>query len=164
MPARAWWALISGRLYILSWLYGRLSRSRIPAGRGRWGTFWAVYFSPNGGAAHAILNTLTLPKHRFGNTVAMPRYQADGLTRELCGIGLAFLSYHWAPPGAILSLLSKCPFLLNHNNLPHHSSPFLPMYPHPWHPLPIPDLGACQYPSPAPGYSHARHLSPPHAV
>ena len=56
MPAWAWWGLISGGLCALSWLYGRLSRPHAPAGHGPWETSWAVYFSPNGGAAHAILD------------------------------------------------------------------------------------------------------------
>lgn len=55
MPAWAWWGLIGGGLCGLSWLYGRLSRQQAPAGNGPWETSWAVYFSPNGGATHAIL-------------------------------------------------------------------------------------------------------------
>ena len=56
MPGWAWWVLISGGLCALSWLYGRLSRPHAHAGHGSWEASWAVYFSPNGGAAHAILN------------------------------------------------------------------------------------------------------------
>ena len=56
MPGWAWWGLISGGLCVLSWLYGRFSRPHAPAGNGPWEPSWAVYFSPNGGAAHAILN------------------------------------------------------------------------------------------------------------
>ena len=63
MPAWAWWGLISGGLCVLSWLYGRLSRPHAPAGNGPWETSWAVYFSPNGGAAHAILNGIRSAQH-----------------------------------------------------------------------------------------------------
>jgi phosphatidylserine/phosphatidylglycerophosphate/cardiolipin synthase-like enzyme len=63
MPAWAWWGLISGGLCVLSWWYGRLSRPRAPAGRGLWETSWAVYFSPNGGAAHAILKAIRNAQH-----------------------------------------------------------------------------------------------------
>jgi phosphatidylserine/phosphatidylglycerophosphate/cardiolipin synthase-like enzyme len=63
MPAWAWWGLISGGLCILSWVYGRLSRPHAPAGHGPWEPSWAVYFSPNGGAAHAILNTIRSAQH-----------------------------------------------------------------------------------------------------
>jgi phosphatidylserine/phosphatidylglycerophosphate/cardiolipin synthase-like enzyme len=55
MPAWAWWGLSSIGLFALGWLYGRLSRQQTPAGNGPWETSWAVYFSPNGGATHAIL-------------------------------------------------------------------------------------------------------------
>jgi phosphatidylserine/phosphatidylglycerophosphate/cardiolipin synthase-like enzyme len=55
MPAWAWWALISGGLCVLSWLYGRLSWPETPSGNGPWAPSWAVYFSPNGGAARTIL-------------------------------------------------------------------------------------------------------------
>lgn len=72
MPAWAWWGLISGGLCVLSWLYGRLSRPQAPAGNGPWETSWAVYFSPNGGATHAILDgirsakrTLLVQAHLF---------------------------------------------------------------------------------------------------
>jgi phosphatidylserine/phosphatidylglycerophosphate/cardiolipin synthase-like enzyme len=47
--------LISIGLFTVGWLYGRLSRPQMPAGTGPWGVAWAVYFSPNGGATHAIL-------------------------------------------------------------------------------------------------------------
>ena len=63
MPAWAWWVLISGGLCLLSWLYGRLSRPHAPAGNGPWEASWAVYFSPNGGAAHAILNGIRSAQH-----------------------------------------------------------------------------------------------------
>ena len=53
----------------------------------------------------------------FGNTVALHRHEADGLTRERCRRGVAFLDHHWTPPLPIFSLFSKCPFLLNHNNM-----------------------------------------------
>ena len=56
MPAWAWWGLISAGLCVLSWLYGRLNRPYAPAGTGPWEISWAVYFSPDGGAAHAILD------------------------------------------------------------------------------------------------------------
>jgi phosphatidylserine/phosphatidylglycerophosphate/cardiolipin synthase-like enzyme len=62
MPAWAWWGLISGGLCVLSWLYGRLSRPQAPAGNGPWETSWAVYFSPNGGATHAILDGIRSAK------------------------------------------------------------------------------------------------------
>jgi phosphatidylserine/phosphatidylglycerophosphate/cardiolipin synthase-like enzyme len=55
MPAWSWWGLISIGLLTLGWLSGRLSRPQGPAGNGPWATSWAVYFSPNGGATHAIL-------------------------------------------------------------------------------------------------------------
>jgi phosphatidylserine/phosphatidylglycerophosphate/cardiolipin synthase-like enzyme len=58
MPVWAWWGLVSGGLCLLSWLYGRLSRPQAPAGNGPWDTSWAVYFSPNGGAARAILKSI----------------------------------------------------------------------------------------------------------
>ena len=56
MPAWAWWGLISGGLCVLSWLFGLLRRPQAPAGHGPWEPSWAVYFSPNGGAAQAILS------------------------------------------------------------------------------------------------------------
>jgi phosphatidylserine/phosphatidylglycerophosphate/cardiolipin synthase-like enzyme len=59
MPAWAWWGLISGGLCVLSWLYGRLSRPQAPAGTGPWETSWGVYFSPNGGAARAIFQSIS---------------------------------------------------------------------------------------------------------
>src|SRR5262245_5795055 len=59
MPAWAWWGLISGVMCVFSWLYGRLSRPHAPAGAGPWETSWAVYFSPNGGAAHAIFQSIS---------------------------------------------------------------------------------------------------------
>jgi phosphatidylserine/phosphatidylglycerophosphate/cardiolipin synthase-like enzyme len=55
MPAWAWWGLISIGLLALGWLCGRLRWPQGPAGHGPWDTSWAVYFSPNGGATHAIL-------------------------------------------------------------------------------------------------------------
>jgi phosphatidylserine/phosphatidylglycerophosphate/cardiolipin synthase-like enzyme len=55
MPAWAWWGLISIGLFTVGWLCGRRSRPQGPAGHGHWETSWAVYFSPNGGAMHAIL-------------------------------------------------------------------------------------------------------------
>jgi DNA-directed RNA polymerase subunit N (RpoN/RPB10) len=55
MPVWAWWGLTSIGLFAVGWLYGRLSQSPAPAGRGPWDTSWAVYFSPNGGATHAII-------------------------------------------------------------------------------------------------------------
>jgi phosphatidylserine/phosphatidylglycerophosphate/cardiolipin synthase-like enzyme len=63
MPAWAWWGLITGGLCALSWLYGRLSRPQAPARHGPWEASWAVYFSPNGGAAHAILNAIRSTQH-----------------------------------------------------------------------------------------------------
>jgi phosphatidylserine/phosphatidylglycerophosphate/cardiolipin synthase-like enzyme len=63
MPAWAWWALISGGLCVLSWLYGRLSRPHAPAGHGPWETSWAVYSSPNSGATHAILAGIRSAQH-----------------------------------------------------------------------------------------------------
>jgi phosphatidylserine/phosphatidylglycerophosphate/cardiolipin synthase-like enzyme len=63
MPAWAWWGLISGGLCVLSWLYGRFSRPHAFAGTGAWETSWAVYFSPNGGAAHAILQSIRSAQH-----------------------------------------------------------------------------------------------------
>jgi phosphatidylserine/phosphatidylglycerophosphate/cardiolipin synthase-like enzyme len=58
MPAWAWWGVIGVGLCALSWLHGRLSRPHAPAATGQWQTSWAVYFSPNGGAAHAILKSI----------------------------------------------------------------------------------------------------------
>jgi phosphatidylserine/phosphatidylglycerophosphate/cardiolipin synthase-like enzyme len=58
MSAWAWWGLIGGGLCGLSWLYGRLSRPQAAAGTGPWDTSWAVYFSPNGGATDAILESI----------------------------------------------------------------------------------------------------------
>jgi len=55
MPVWAWWGQVRGGLCLLSWLYGRLSRPHAAAGNGS----WAVYFSPNGGAAHAILKSIS---------------------------------------------------------------------------------------------------------
>jgi phosphatidylserine/phosphatidylglycerophosphate/cardiolipin synthase-like enzyme len=63
MPVWAWWGLVSGGLCFLSWLYGRLSRPHAPAGNGPWDTSWAVYFSPNGGAARAILKSISSAQH-----------------------------------------------------------------------------------------------------
>jgi phosphatidylserine/phosphatidylglycerophosphate/cardiolipin synthase-like enzyme len=59
MPVWTWWGLVSGGLCLLSWLYGRLSRPHAPAGNGPWDTSWAVYFSPSGGAARAIPNSIS---------------------------------------------------------------------------------------------------------
>jgi hypothetical protein len=56
MPAWAWWGLISIDLFAVGWLCGRLHRPQGAAGHGLWDDpSWAVYFSPNGGAMHAIL-------------------------------------------------------------------------------------------------------------
>jgi phosphatidylserine/phosphatidylglycerophosphate/cardiolipin synthase-like enzyme len=55
IPAWAWWGLISLGLFAVGWLWGRLSQPKGPAGYGPWETSWAVYFSPNGGAARAVL-------------------------------------------------------------------------------------------------------------
>jgi phosphatidylserine/phosphatidylglycerophosphate/cardiolipin synthase-like enzyme len=63
MPAWAWWGLISGGLCFLSWMYGRLSRPRAPAGNGPWETSWAVYFSPKSGADHPIRNGIRSAQH-----------------------------------------------------------------------------------------------------
>jgi phosphatidylserine/phosphatidylglycerophosphate/cardiolipin synthase-like enzyme len=63
MPAWVWWGLITGGLCVLCWLYGRLSRPQAPARHGPWEASWAVYFSPNGGAAHAILNAIRSAQH-----------------------------------------------------------------------------------------------------
>jgi phosphatidylserine/phosphatidylglycerophosphate/cardiolipin synthase-like enzyme len=63
MPGWAWWVLISAAPCVLSWLYGRFSRPHPPAGHGLWETSWAVYFSPNGGAAHAILAGIRSAQH-----------------------------------------------------------------------------------------------------
>src|SRR5262245_31117543 len=56
MPSWARWGLITGGLCVLSWVYDRFSRPPAPAGHGPWEPSWAVYFSRNGGAAHAILD------------------------------------------------------------------------------------------------------------
>jgi phosphatidylserine/phosphatidylglycerophosphate/cardiolipin synthase-like enzyme len=63
MPAWAWWGLISVGLCTLSWLWGRRSRPKGPAGHGPWESSWAVYFSPNGGATHAILEGIRGARH-----------------------------------------------------------------------------------------------------
>jgi hypothetical protein len=55
MPPWAWWGLIAIGLFAVGWSCGRLSRPQGPAGTGPWDPSWAVYFSPNGGATHAIL-------------------------------------------------------------------------------------------------------------
>jgi phosphatidylserine/phosphatidylglycerophosphate/cardiolipin synthase-like enzyme len=55
MPAWAWWGLISVGLCGLNWLLGRRNRPQGPSGHGPWDTSWAVYFSPNGGGADAII-------------------------------------------------------------------------------------------------------------
>jgi len=55
IPAWAWWGMISIGLLAVGWLCGRLGRPRTSAAQGPWDTSWAVYFSPNGGATHAIL-------------------------------------------------------------------------------------------------------------
>jgi phosphatidylserine/phosphatidylglycerophosphate/cardiolipin synthase-like enzyme len=62
IPAWAWWGLISLGLFAVGWLWGRLSRPKGPAGHGPWDTSWAVYFSPNGGATHAILEGIRSAK------------------------------------------------------------------------------------------------------
>jgi phosphatidylserine/phosphatidylglycerophosphate/cardiolipin synthase-like enzyme len=58
MPAWTWWGLISIGLFAMGWLCGRLSRPQAPAGHGPWDMSWAVYFSPNGGATHAIFEAI----------------------------------------------------------------------------------------------------------
>lgn len=58
MHGWVWWGLLSLGLCTLSWLWGRRSRAPKPGGTGPWGMSWAVYFSPNGGAAQAIYETL----------------------------------------------------------------------------------------------------------
>jgi phosphatidylserine/phosphatidylglycerophosphate/cardiolipin synthase-like enzyme len=55
MPAWAWWGLMAIGLLAVGWLWGRRSRPQGPVGHSPWDTSWAVYFSPNGGATHAIL-------------------------------------------------------------------------------------------------------------
>ena len=59
MTAWAWWGMIAISLLAIGWLWGRRSRTRGPAGHGPWDTSWAVYFSPNGGALHAILQSIS---------------------------------------------------------------------------------------------------------
>jgi hypothetical protein len=58
MPAWPWWALIAIGLLAVGWLWGRRSRPQGAAGQGPWDTSWAVYFSPNGGATHGILERI----------------------------------------------------------------------------------------------------------
>lgn len=58
IPTWAWWGMISVGLCGLGWLWGRRSRPQGPAGHGPWDRSWAVYFSPNGGATHAILENI----------------------------------------------------------------------------------------------------------
>jgi phosphatidylserine/phosphatidylglycerophosphate/cardiolipin synthase-like enzyme len=62
MPAWAWWGLIAIGSFAVGWLCGRLRRWHGPAGSGPWETSWAVYFSPNGGATHAILEGIRVAK------------------------------------------------------------------------------------------------------
>src|SRR5918994_4477148 len=54
---------------------------------------------------------------RFGNPIALCHHEAHGFTLQCCGIGLALLCHHGTPPVPILSRFSKCPFLVNHNNI-----------------------------------------------
>jgi phosphatidylserine/phosphatidylglycerophosphate/cardiolipin synthase-like enzyme len=70
MRAWAWWGLISVGLLAVGWLCGRRSRPQGPAGHGPWDTSWAVYFSPNGGAARAILEGIRSAKQ----TILMQGY------------------------------------------------------------------------------------------
>jgi hypothetical protein len=81
-------------------------------------------FPRAGPVCSGLLCTCPATEHRgvdphipggVGNTVAMHRHAADGLRRELCRLGLTFLSHHGTPPVPIVSLFSKCPLLLNHN-------------------------------------------------
>jgi phosphatidylserine/phosphatidylglycerophosphate/cardiolipin synthase-like enzyme len=58
MPAWAWWALIAIGLFAVGWLWGRRRRPQGPGGYGPWDASWAVYFSPNGGATHAIIEAI----------------------------------------------------------------------------------------------------------
>jgi hypothetical protein len=52
----------------------------------------------------------------FGQRISLLRYQLDRFSFECRGIGTAFVWHHRTPPLAILPRLSRCPFLLNHNN------------------------------------------------
>jgi phosphatidylserine/phosphatidylglycerophosphate/cardiolipin synthase-like enzyme len=70
MPAWAWWGLMAIGLFAVGWLCGRWSRRQDPAGYGPWDTSWAVYFSPNGGAARAILEGIRSAKR----TILMQGY------------------------------------------------------------------------------------------
>ena len=51
----------------------------------------------------------------FPHTVAVFGDQADRLALELRRLRLAFLGHHGTPPGLIVSLFPRCPFLLDHN-------------------------------------------------
>jgi phosphatidylserine/phosphatidylglycerophosphate/cardiolipin synthase-like enzyme len=62
MPTWAGWGLIAIGLLTLGWRWGRLRRQQAPAGHGPGDTSWAVYFSPNGGAARAILEGIRSAK------------------------------------------------------------------------------------------------------
>ena len=57
IPPWVWWGLIAIVAFAVGWLCGRRGQQE-PAGHGRWEPSWAVYFSPNGGATHAILQAI----------------------------------------------------------------------------------------------------------
>jgi hypothetical protein len=51
----------------------------------------------------------------FPHTVAVVGDQADRLALERRRLRLAFLCQHGTPPGSVVSLFPRCPFLLDHN-------------------------------------------------
>src|SRR6266545_2051528 len=52
---------------------------------------------------------------RFGHRIPLLCDEMDRFPFEFRGIGPASVCHHRTPPSIILSPLSRCPFLLNHN-------------------------------------------------
>src|SRR5215475_11522258 len=51
----------------------------------------------------------------FGDPITLFSAQPHCFMFELCCISLPLLCHHGTPPEIIISLFSRCPFLLNHN-------------------------------------------------